>query len=81
MNEYWYQKPGDTMTAIEVALFFGVDARSVCRWAKQGKLPHFETPGGRLRFRRPEIEKIAENAEERARKQTREPQNPRNVPR
>jgi len=81
MNEYWYREPGDTMTSIEVALVFGVDVRSVRRWAREGKLPYFETPGGRRRFRRQDIEKIAAKGRRTAERQAHEAQGARDVPR
>jgi excisionase family DNA binding protein len=42
----------------EVATMFGVDAKTVTRWANEGKLPSFRTPGGHVRFRREDIEPL-----------------------
>lgn len=36
--------PGD------VAKLFGVDSKTVTRWARAGKIPSFRTPGGHRRF-------------------------------
>ena len=37
-------KPG------EVAAEFGVDPKTVTRWAKEGKIPSIRTPGGHRRY-------------------------------
>jgi excisionase family DNA binding protein len=47
------------MTARQVAAAFEVSPSTVHRWAKEGKLPSFATPGGRLRFPRESIEEMA----------------------
>ena len=39
----------------EVADVFGVDPKTVARWAKLGHLPSFRTPGGHRRFRRDDV--------------------------
>lgn len=38
------------MTPREVADVFGVDPKTVTRWASNGKLPYMSTPGGHRRF-------------------------------
>lgn len=38
------------MTPSEVAEVFGVDPKTVTRWASRGKLPYMPTPGGHRRF-------------------------------
>ena len=43
------------LTTGEVASLYRVDAKSVARWVKTGKLAAVRTPGGRLRFREAEI--------------------------
>ena len=48
-------RPEQPMTAAEVAIAFRVDRKTVTRWAKEGGLPSFRTPGGHLRFRAAEI--------------------------
>lgn len=44
------------LTPGEVAGLFAVDPKTVTRWAKQGRLPHFTTLGGHRRFRWSDIE-------------------------
>ncbi len=44
------------MSPGEVAELFRVDPKTVTRWAKQGRLPYFETLGGHRRFRWSDIE-------------------------
>jgi excisionase family DNA binding protein len=48
------------LTAAEVAALYRVDVKSVTRWAKQGKLPHVTTPGGRRRYREADIRAVYE---------------------
>jgi excisionase family DNA binding protein len=38
------------LTAPEVAALFGVDPTAIARWAHDGWLPFFTTPGGHYRF-------------------------------
>jgi excisionase family DNA binding protein len=35
----------------EVAALAGVDAKTITRWARDGKLPHIKTLGGHRRYR------------------------------
>lgn len=44
------------LTPSEVAAAFRVDAKTVTRWAKSGKLSCIRTLGGHRRFRREDIE-------------------------
>lgn len=44
------------MTPAEVATLFGVDPKTVSRWAKIGRLRPVMTMGGHRRFRRSEVE-------------------------
>jgi len=46
----------DLLTPSEVAEIFRVNAKTVSRWAKSGKLSVVRTLGGHRRFRRSEIE-------------------------
>lgn len=46
------------LLASEVAAIFGVTIGTVGRWADEGKLPGFRTPGGHRRFRREDIEEF-----------------------
>ncbi len=43
--------PDDLMTPAEVAAAFRVDAKTVTRWAKRGKLKAVMTLGGHRRYR------------------------------
>lgn len=47
----------DILGAGEVAAAFGVTTKSVGRWADEGLIPSFRTPGGTRRFRRGEVER------------------------
>jgi excisionase family DNA binding protein len=51
-------KHKDLISAYDAALIFGVDPRTIDRWAKLGRLPYFLTAGGHRRFSRAELEKI-----------------------
>jgi len=46
----------DLLTPAEVARMFRVDARTVTRWAKSGRLMSTRTLGGHRRFRRADVE-------------------------
>lgn len=49
------------LTPGEVARLFRVDPKTVTRWAADGKLTSFRTPGGHRRFRESEVRaKMAE---------------------
>ena len=48
----------ETMTTGEVAKLFAVDPRAVSRWAEEGRLSVFRTPGGHRRYSRPEVYKL-----------------------
>jgi excisionase family DNA binding protein len=43
------------LTPGEVSNMFRVDARTVVRWAKQGKITAVRTPGGHRRYRAAEV--------------------------
>ena len=47
------------LTTSEVAEILHVTAKSVTRWAKEGRLPHSKTLGGHRRFPADAIAKIA----------------------
>lgn len=47
------------LTPAQVASRFGVDAKTVTRWAKAGKLAHVITPGGHRRYPASEIDRTA----------------------
>lgn len=42
----------------EVAELFGVDPSTVVRWADEGLLPFFRTPGGHRRFKRIDVDAL-----------------------
>ena len=48
------------LTPGEVALLFGVDPKTVTRWAKAGKLHAIRTLGGHRRFRESEVRSYLE---------------------
>ena len=39
----------------DVATLFGVDPKTVTRWAVDGKIPYFRTLGGHRRYHRDEV--------------------------
>lgn len=43
----------------EVAALFDVSPHTVYRWAREGRLPYLLTPGGRRRYPREEVERLA----------------------
>ena len=49
------------LTPREVAELFGVDPKTVTRWAKAGKLTSIRTLGGHRRFRKSEVEDLLNN--------------------
>lgn len=53
---------GETLlTPREVADIFGVDPKTVTRWAKAGKLTSIRTLGGHRRYRKSEVDDLREN--------------------
>ena len=49
------------LTPREVAELFGVDPKTVTRWAKAGKLTSIRTLGGHRRFRKSEDDDLRNN--------------------
>lgn len=47
------------LTRLDVALLFEVSPHTVYRWTREGRLPYVLTPGGRRRYPREEIERLA----------------------
>lgn len=45
----------------EVARRFGVDPKTVIRWADSGQIEHIRTPGGHRRFPAAAVEKLLKN--------------------
>ena len=48
-------RPEAPLTPAEVGALFRVEAGTVTRWAREGKLASFRTPGGHRRFSRAEV--------------------------
>jgi excisionase family DNA binding protein len=46
---------GRVLTTAEVGRMFGVDPKTVTRWAVAGRIPSFRTPGGHRRFREDDV--------------------------
>lgn len=44
-----------------VAAMFGVDPKTVRRWATEGKIPHIMTPGGHRRFSERQMHLLMQN--------------------
>ena len=49
------------LTPREDAELFGVDPKTVTRWAKAGKLTSIRTLGGHRRFRKSEVDDLRNN--------------------
>ena len=49
------------LTPREVAELFGVDPKTVTRWAKAGKLTSIRTLGGHRRYRKSEVDDLRRN--------------------
>jgi len=50
MNNDNRLEPEPLMTAAEVAAAFRVDEKTAIKWAREGKIDAFKTPGGGWRF-------------------------------
>ncbi|MCW2522613.1 MAG: binding domain protein excisionase family [Frankiales bacterium] len=48
----------ELLTRSEVAAIFGVTAKTVTRWASQGRVPTIRTLGGHRRYRVTDIERV-----------------------
>lgn len=51
-------EPEALLTPGEVAALFGVDPKTIARWASDGKLTAVRTLGGHRRYPRPEIQRL-----------------------
>jgi excisionase family DNA binding protein len=49
------RKRKPNITATDLAEVCEVDITTIHNWADRGRIPHFRTEGGHLRFRKPEI--------------------------
>lgn len=56
----------DMMTPAEVATVFGVDPKTVARWAKARKLTAIRTLGGHRRYQKTEVKGLLNKPAERA---------------
>jgi len=54
----------ELLTPTEVAAMFRVDAKTVTRWAKSGKIPYIRTIGGHRRYRASVIRRLLEDTYE-----------------
>jgi excisionase family DNA binding protein len=50
------EKKDRALTPSEVAGIFGVDPKTVTRWAQSGKISSFRTPGGHRRYWESDVE-------------------------
>ena len=48
------------MCTSDLADLFGVNPKTVIRWADEGKLPYFRTPGGHRRYRAEDVRPFLE---------------------
>jgi len=55
---------GEYLRASEAAALLHVSPKTVSRWAKEGKIPHFVTLGGHRRFPKDAIMRIAAGLED-----------------
>ncbi|MFD0883818.1 BldC family transcriptional regulator [Streptosporangium algeriense] len=51
------------LTPVEVARVFGVDPKTVNRWALTGKIPSVRTPSGQRRYREGDIRALLHPAD------------------
>jgi excisionase family DNA binding protein len=51
------------LTPSEVAALFKVDPKTVTRWAQQGKISSFRTPGGHRRYRQKDVDALLASGE------------------
>jgi len=54
---------GFDLLPIEAAEIVGVHRDTITRWADEGRLPCWKTPGGQRRFRRSDVEALLSEPE------------------
>lgn len=50
--------PDDLLTPAAAAALFGVNPKTLTRWARDGKIRHLETLGGHRRYRRGDVDAL-----------------------
>lgn len=55
-----YRNVSVALSPADVANLLGVNPKTVRRWAVEGKLNSFKTPGGHLRFREQDVREFFE---------------------
>jgi excisionase family DNA binding protein len=53
--------PPELLTPAEVAAMFGVEVRTIARWARNGQLPAVRTIGGHRRYPAAEVRQLMES--------------------
>lgn len=64
MSRHIPEQPEPMLTPAEVASMFRVDAKTVARWAKAGKLSAIRTLGGHRRFKESEVRALLTDGEQ-----------------
>ncbi len=54
------EAPEEYLAPADVARLLCVSARTVSRWADQGRIPHIVTLGGHRRFRRSDVVRLVD---------------------
>lgn len=57
---------GELLNTRQAAEYLQASPGSIRRWAEQGKLPSKRTPGGQLRFKKSDLEKVYADPEDQA---------------
>jgi excisionase family DNA binding protein len=66
VGSHWGADPpaeAGLLTPAEVAALFGVDSKSVAKWARDGILPALKTAGGHRRYREADVDALFEAAQ------------------
>lgn len=51
----------EVLSSGDVGKLFGVNAKTVTRWAKEGLIDYFITPGGHYRYHREDVFEFLQN--------------------